>query len=153
MAADIQCGFAAASRSMTEPPFRPVIRTQADLEQMWRRLMSPLGFTSCALWLVVLEDDRPVPRVTEFVRTPRAPGEDDAAAVAGAIENLATPKTSLAFLRTRPGRGRPDHDDLAWAQTLYAAGQLADAPLAVVHLAHDDDVVPMPMDDLLRAPA
>ena len=139
---------------MDPMPFRPLLRTQADVEAMWRRLMSPLGFSSHSLWMVVVEHDRPMPQVVEFSELPTAPREGDSESLARAIENLgATSQTSLAFLRTRPGSGRPDPDDLAWATTLYAAGHLADVPLRIIHLAHDHDVIPLPMDDLLAAPA
>ena len=62
---------------------------------------------------------------------------------------MATPQISCAFLRTRPGAGQPDVRDRAWAQTLYDAGRLAEVRLAVIHLAHDHDVLPIAIDDLL----
>ena len=40
---------------MNQIPFRPVVRAQSDVEEMWRRLMSPLGFTSSSLWIVFIE--------------------------------------------------------------------------------------------------
>jgi hypothetical protein len=138
---------------MNENPFRPVVRTQSDVEEMWRRLMTPLGFTSSTLWMVLIEDERPLPKVVELNDMPDSPTTRDAEALAGLLENLATPQTCCAFLRSRPGAGRPDANDLAWAQTLYNAGRLADVRLAVIHLAHDHDVLPLPMDDLLAEPA
>jgi hypothetical protein len=134
-------------------PFRPVIRTQADLEQMWRRLMTPLGFSGCSLWMVVIEGDRPVPKVMEFAEMPESPEDDDARALAGFLEHLAEPYTRVAFLRSRPGFGRPTAGDRAWALALYDAGRRSGARLAVVHLAHDRDVMPLAMDDLLAEPA
>jgi hypothetical protein len=138
---------------MNQTPFRPVLRTQSDVEQMWRRLMSPLGFSSTTLWMVVVEDEQPLPRVTEFAGLPESPAAGDAEALAGVLENLATPQISCAFLRTRPGHGRPDLHDRAWAQTLYDAGRLAEVRLEVIHLAHDHDVLPIAIDDLLAEPA
>jgi hypothetical protein len=85
---------------MPDPPFRPVIHTQADLEQMWRRLMSPLGFARHTIWMVVVRDDRPIPQVMEIVETPDAPEPDDVAAFAGVLELLARPDTRFAFLRS-----------------------------------------------------
>jgi len=138
---------------MTDTPFRPLLRTQADVEKMWRRLMSPLGFRSCSLWMVVVEDARPVPKVMEFAEMPSEPEDGDAEALAVVLEGLARPDTSVAFLRSRPGGGRPDAHDRAWAHALYAAGRRAGARLEVVHLAHDHDVVPLAVDDLLAEPA
>jgi hypothetical protein len=138
---------------MAETSLHPLLNTQADIEQMWRRLMSPLGFSSCSLWLVVVEDERPLPQVIEFARTPAAPEHDAAECLAQALENFVGPKISFAFLRSRPGSGRPDANDRAWAQTLYDVGRRAGVRLAVIHLAHDDDVIPLAVDDLLAEPA
>jgi hypothetical protein len=138
---------------MADTPFRPVIRTQADLEQMWRRLMSPLGFARHTIWMVVVQDDRPVPQVMEIVEAPEAPEPDDVSAFAGVLELLARPDTRFAFLRSRPGSGGPDATDRAWARGLYDAGRQAGARIDVVHLAHDHDVLPIALDDLLAEPA
>ncbi|HEX3223655.1 MAG TPA: hypothetical protein VHR35_13895 [Nocardioides sp.] len=138
---------------MTETPFRPVLHTQADVEQMWRRLMTPLGFTGSSLWTVVVEDDRPLPRVMEVAELPMAPEAGEAEALAGVLERLADEGTRFAFLRSRPGGGRPDESDRAWARTLYDAGRRAGARLEVVHLAHDHDIYPLALDDLLDATA
>ena len=138
---------------MTETPFRPVLRTQADVEQMWRRLMTPLGFAGCSLWMVVVEEDRPVPRMMEIAELPMAPEAGETEALAGVLERLADEGTRFAFLRSRPGGGRPDESDRAWARTLYDAGRRAGARLEVVHLAHDHDIYPLALDDLLDATA
>jgi hypothetical protein len=53
----------------------------------------------------------------------------------------------------RPGRGGPDADDRAWARALHDAGRRSGAVVDVIHLAHDDDVLPIALDDLLAAPA
>jgi len=138
---------------MNETPFRPVLRTQSDVEQMWRRLMKPLGFSGCSLWMVVIEDDRPVPQIMEIVEMPLAPEEGDAEAIAGVLAHLADDGSRFAFLRSRPGGGRPDASDRAWARALYDAGRATGARLEVVHLAHDHDIYPLAVDDLLAEPA
>jgi hypothetical protein len=138
---------------MTDAPFRPVLRTQSDVEQMWRRLMSPLGFSGCSLWMVVVEGDRPVPQIMEITELPLAPEEGDAEAIAGVLAHVAEEGTRFAFLRSRPGGGRPDPSDRAWARALYDAGREAGTRLEVVHLAHDHDVYPLAVDDLLAEPA
>jgi hypothetical protein len=138
---------------MNDAPFRPVLRTQSDVEQMWRRLMKPLGFSGCSLWMVVIEDDRPVPQIMEIVEMPLAPEDGDAEAIAGVLTHLADDGSRFAFLRSRPGDGRPDASDRAWARALYDAGRAAGARLDVVHLAHDRDIYPLAVDDLLAEPA
>ena len=139
---------------MTEPtPYRPLLRTQSDVEEMWRRLMAPLGFSSASLWMVVVEGERPVPRILEVVDLGEPPDSDEVDAFAAVLASLAGPGTRLALLRSRPGGGRPDPTDLAWARALYEAGRRAGACLEMVHLAHDHDVLPITADDLMAEPA
>jgi hypothetical protein len=138
---------------MNDEPFRPLIRTQSDLEQLWRRLMSPLGFSGHTLWMVVIQGDRSVPQIMEIVDASDTPEEDDVTAFARVLEHLASPDTRFAFLRSRPGGGRPDELDRAWARALHGAGRQSGAAVDVVHLAHDHDVLPIVLDDLLAEPA
>ncbi len=138
---------------MNDQPFRPLVRSQVDLERMWRAMMSPLGFSGHTLWLVVIQDDRPVPRVMEIVEAGVPPEADDVDAFARVLEQLVGPGTRFAFLRSRPGGGRPDALDRAWARALYDAGRQSGAVIDVVHLAHDHDVLPIAVDDLLAEPA
>jgi hypothetical protein len=134
---------------MDHTPFRPRLKTQADVEAMWRHLMSPLGFASTSLWLVEVERGRPVPQVREIFELGQPPTGDDVDAYARMLSPLAAPETRLAFLLSRPGSGRPTAADRAWALALYDAGRRAEARLEVIHLAHDRDVLPLAMDDLL----
>ena len=84
---------------------------------------------------------------------PREPEDGDAEAIAGVLERLVDNDSRFAFLWSRPGRGRPDASDRAWARALYGAGRAAGARLEVIHLAHDDDIYPLAVDDLLAEPA
>jgi hypothetical protein len=138
---------------MTDQPFVPLLHTQSDVEALWRKLMTPLGFGSCSLWMITIQDDRPIPALLEIARTELEPEEGDAEALAGVLRHLAGPCHRFAFLRSRPGSGRPDLTDVAWARAVAHAGRLAGARLEVVHLAHDRDVYPLPLDDLLAEPA
>jgi hypothetical protein len=138
---------------MTEEPFRPLVHTQSDLETMWRRLMTPLGFGGHSLWMVVVQDDRPIPQILEIVETVGAPEDEDVEAFARVLEHLARPDTRFAFLRSRPGGGSPNASDRAWARALYDAGRRSGARIDVVHVAHDHDVLPVAPDDLLAEPA
>jgi hypothetical protein len=138
---------------MNDQPFRPLVRSQVDLERMWRTLMSPLGFSGHTLWLVVIQGDRPVPQVMEIVEAGEPPEAEDVDAFAQVLEHLVEPDTRFAFLRSRPGGGRPDVVDRAWARALYDAGRQSGAVIDVVHVAHDHDVLPIAVDDLLAEPA
>jgi hypothetical protein len=134
------------------PPFRPVLRTQSDVEEMWRRLMTPLGFSSASLWMVVIEGERPVPHILEIVELGEPPDSADIDSFAGLLRPLAEPGTRFALLRSRPGGGGPDATDRAWALALYEAGRRAGARLEMIHLAHDHDVLPLTADDLMTLP-
>lgn len=139
---------------MTEtPPYRPVLRTQSDVEKMWRTLMAPLGFSSASLWMVTIEGERPVPRILEVVDLGEPPDADLVEAFARMLAPLAEPDTRVALLRSRPGGGRPDATDRAWARALYEAGRRSGACLEMIHLAHDHDVLPLTADDLMAEPA
>ena len=138
---------------MTEDAFRPLLHTQSELESMWRRLMTPLGFDGHTLWMVVVKDDRPIPQLMEIVEVSEPPEGEDVEAFAHVLLGLARPDTRFAFLRSRPGSGSPDAVDRAWARALYDAGRRAGARIEVVHVAHDHDVLPVALDDLLAEPA
>lgn len=136
-------------------PFRPIIRCQADLEHAWRHLMEPLGFSRHSIWMMLIgDDDRPIPRITEIdgAVTPPEPREvDGLAELLRRLRADVAPRARFAFLRSRPGGGGVGPDDRGWAEALYAAARLARTPIEIVHLAHDHDLVPIPMDDLPAA--
>jgi hypothetical protein len=130
-----------------------LINNQADLEQVWRRLMEPLGFTRTSLWIVFIHPDgRPQKTLIEvpvpdeaMVPDPTAPELLDLLAewTTGRV-----PDGRVAFLRTRPGRGGLDASDRLWAAALYAAARVASVPCEVVHVANDDRLVPVPLDEI-----
>ena len=142
---------------MSENPYRPTVRTQAELEQTWRHLMEPLGFGGHSLWLMVIRaDGRVLPRLTQIEETVRPPTDEDEAAFVRFLSHLRDaldPGERIVFLRSRPGRGGPGPDDLAWARSLYATCRAAGVETDVVHLATDDTLVPLPMDVALAEPA
>jgi hypothetical protein len=135
---------------MTTTPYRPTIRTQADLEGAWRHLMEPLGFSGHSLWLMFIQpDDRLFPHITQIEEAVAPPTGDEGAALVDVLVQLREEHVRggrIAFLRSRPGGGGPVADDLAWARSLYAACHVAGLETDVVHLATDEDVVPLPMD-------
>jgi hypothetical protein len=134
---------------MNDHPYRPTVRTQADLERVWRDLMHPLGFADASIWMLRLEPDgRAVPRLLEITEAELAPDEPEAFGDLLSHLDSADPGGSYAFLRSRPGPGAVTGDDRAWATFLYAAGRAAGVRLEVVHLATDTDVVPLPLDEI-----
>ena len=128
------------------------IRSQADLESVWRTLMKPLGFDRSSVWMMLIgPDDRPLPQVMEIDEVDEPPVEELVAGLAGVLEQLREellPEGRFAFLRSRPGAGGVTADDRAWATALYAAARRASVPVEVVHRACDIDLLPVPLDEL-----
>ncbi|WP_299050773.1 hypothetical protein [uncultured Nocardioides sp.] len=135
-----------------DSPFRPLIRTQADLEATWRRLMEPLGFSRHSVWILMIDaDDRPVPQIIEIDDAHHLPPDLEAEGFGPFARHLlddVVPGGRLAMLRTRPGSGGPDADDLGWSRILLAGCRSAGVPTDVVHLATDVDLLPLPLDVL-----
>jgi hypothetical protein len=130
--------------------FAPIIRTQADLEAAWRRLMGPGAYAGASIWLMlVLEDGRVRPALTEITRADEPPDEEGVRLFAEVLTGLdARPGDRLAFLRSRPGGPRPTDADRAWAAALYRSARVAGIACEVVHLATEGDVRPLPRDEL-----
>ena len=129
------------------------ITGQADLEQLWRALMEPLGFTRTSLWMVFLHPDgRPHKTLIE-VPAPDSMAAPDPTApelldLIGEWTSERVPGGRVAFLRTRPGRDGLDRSDRLWAAALYAAARLAGVPCEVVHAANDERLLPVPLDEI-----
>ncbi|MAS54615.1 MAG: hypothetical protein OSB43_17080 [Nocardioides sp.] len=139
----------------TTPIADTPIRTQADLEAFWRRLMEPLGFSDGTLWVLAIGgDDLPTPTLLEVVDEGVQPTPEEAIAFGAFLAHLSAdvPDGSRwAFLRSRPGRGGPTAADRALVAGLVAGCRDAGVPTEVVHLATDDTLVPLPYDELARS--
>lgn len=152
MTAALPPGSGKAPRMTDTTPFRPLIRTQADLQRTWQRLLSPLGFSGQSIWMLVIDaDGHPLPQITEITEA-ELDGDLDAADFSRLLVHLreaGLDTVRLAFLRSRPGPGGVTAEDRSWAALLYDAARLAGVPVEVVHRASDHDVVPIPLDDVL----
>lgn len=143
----------------THPPerFAPTLQSQADVELMWRTLMTPLGWSSRTLWFVLVSrDDRPVPQVYEIPDLPERiepEGHAQAAALWRGLLAEVLPGGRVALLLARPGGGGPGPLDRAIAEGTYAACRAVGVPLEVMHLATDDDIWPLPADEVLTRSA
>ena len=135
---------------MTDEPFRPLIRTQAELEECWRYLLRPLGFRSESLWLLPIgDDDRPLTRLIEIAEATDI-GPADVPALTVLLETVRdeTDLDRIALLRSRPGAGGVSPDDRVVARALYDAAVACGLGGEVVHVATDADIHPVPLDDL-----
>ena len=134
------------------PGFRPTIHTQAELETLWRSAVSPPADNEHRLWLMRIDADRrAVPRIIEIPGSVDPPQPDDEL-TAGLVTLLGClvedePGSSVAALRSRPGRGVRS-EDREWAHALHAAAVEAGVPLEVVHLLTDAGVTPLPLDEI-----
>ena len=132
--------------------YRPTIRTQRDLETVWRTLMGPLGFSSQSLWLLLIgQDDAPIPMLPRIEDLKQPPDAEETERLAGFLQTIVeaagVPDARVAVLRSRPGRHGPDAADRRWADAVYAAARIAGVRCEPVHLATDADVLPLPRDD------
>jgi hypothetical protein len=129
-----------------------LIRNQADLEQLWRTLMEPLGFTRTSVWMLFIDaDDRPVKQLTEISEAYVPPDDVESRGLEQVLRRIveeSVPGGRVAFLRTRPGKGGLNELDRRWAAALYAAAHRAGVPCEVVHAANDVRLMPVPLDEI-----
>ncbi len=133
-----------------------IIRTQADLEAVWRELVEPLGFAEGSLWVMPIgPDDRPTKALLQIQDDlDGPPGPGDVAALGEVLRMVgedSEPGTRWALLRCRPGGGGIRPDDRALVGALLASCREAGVPTEVAHLATDETVVPVPYDELARS--
>lgn len=120
------------------PPWQehPAVRTQAELERLWRGLMGPLGFSRRTLWMLPLDhDDRPGPLV-QIDDLPEAPDDRSFENLADLLRHGAL-GPGVAFLLTGPGRSPMTEGDLAWARGLSRVAGRAGMTDRPVHRAND----------------
>lgn len=130
----------------------PPLRTQADLHRQWRAMMGPLGFSGRRLWLLFLEpDDRPTELLMQIDDVPEDPREGETDSLLALCREVRREHGlgRVAVLLSRPGEGRVSVSDRRWGRALLDSARRLDVPLAPVHLANDDTLVPLTGDDLL----
>lgn len=130
--------------------FEPILHTQADLHDAWCQLMGPLGFSEQSIWMLRIgADRRPIPQIVKIAEADEVPVGTEGHGFPEVLRLLddAEPGNSFAFLRSRPGRGVTT-EDRAWAAFLYDAGRVSGVQVEVVHLATDDEVTPLPLDEV-----
>jgi hypothetical protein len=102
---------------MSDTPYAPVIRSQADLEDAWRHLLGPLGFSGHSLWLMFVQPDGvPLPHLSQVEDCVTPPTDVEQANFVALLKTLRREMRKderLVFLRSRPGRGGARPDDLA----------------------------------------
>ena len=93
--------------------YRPVVRSQSDLEAVWKHLMglqtSDRGFGGHSLWLVVIDaDDRPFPQITEITEAVEPPDDEMISSIATFLDGLADRWSPLRVPAFAARSRRPD---------------------------------------------
>jgi hypothetical protein len=128
-----------ACETATDP-----IHSDADLRQRWRALMGPLGFGERLLRFVLVGPDRRFLQVLSDVEVPAAPNPQLVAELMAAVSDLLSrcePGTTVAFLLTRPGRGRVSGADQRWAALVTSCAADFEVPIEPFFRANDEAVL------------
>lgn len=137
---------------MPPPPPGTVVRTNAELAEVWRSLMGPGGFAMSSIWMVFLDDDsRLTPVIVPIEDVPAEPDDQFVGNLAYIIGDLLRDgaASSVALLLSRPGSRAMTEADRSWARALREA--LAELPMWPVHLATRGHVQVFAPDDLVAA--
>lgn len=133
-------------------PYRPAITNQTELGEAWRHLVRPLGFHRRSLWLLLIDaDDRPTPVLTEVTDLPEDVEPETMHGLAETLLHLLAqiePAGRWALMLSRPGAGGASDADRTWAAGLYDTCRRHGIAHDLVHLATDDAILPVPLDDV-----
>jgi len=126
-----------------------VIRTQTDLEALWRTLMGDLGFSRTTLWLLLMDHAGEVlPVVVPIEDIPSRP-TDAVENLTGVLTHVVPPGGSAAFLLTRPGADGPlTPSERAWTRALEVVAANLGPTRWPVHRANDVALRPCTPDEL-----
>jgi hypothetical protein len=132
-------------------PYRPILRTQADVATFWTEICRPLGWARHDLWFVMVDAERrPLPLVQD-VRD--RPVEVDPEMVRGLVDvwrhvrDDLVPDGSFAVLLCRPGSEVVQPTDRQWASAIASEAAAAGVPLEMIHVASDEAIRPLALDD------
>jgi hypothetical protein len=135
--------------TLRTPSDQPPVRTQSDLEALWRDLMGPLGFSRTTLWTLLIEADGRVPGdLLPLDGIPARPTEA-VERLTLLLRQLVPPGGSVAFLLTRPGDDSViTPDERAWTRALEIVGRTVGSTVWPVHRANDEALRACTPDDL-----
>lgn len=106
--------------------------------------MGPLGFGERLLRFVLVGPDRRFLKVLSDMPVPTAPDSGLVKDLMSGISDLLAerePGTTVAFLLSRPGRGRVSDADRTWATMVSACAQRFDVPIEPFFRANDESLI------------
>ena len=111
----------------------------------------PLGFGSARMYVVfVPPDGRVLPQIMDIDELPDLPDPELVgnlmAVLSSVLDAPHNVGTQLAVLYARPGRRGLSGADCAWASALVTAARRHGAPLWLVHVANDEELLVVPPD-------
>ena len=134
-------------------PEETIIRTRAELTELWRDLMGDDGFGIRTLWHLLLgSDGRLSPVILPIEDVPELPDPAMLGNLAAVLQQVCCDQelTSVAVLLSRPGGRAMTDRDRGWACAIRDGyGALSPWP---VHLATRGEVQVFAPDDLIGAP-
>lgn len=134
-------------------PYRPTLTTDADVTSMWQTLFEEPGWRTTRIYIMVVDQEhRPTPIMTEVDETPHPLAPEDAVGLISSFARVLEefePSGSLAVLMCRPGTDQLTEEDRSGCRHLYAAARQAGTPLELLHVGTDTAIVPAPMDAVL----
>jgi hypothetical protein len=138
---------------MTPRPPQSVVRSAAELSELWQQLMGDGGFSKASLWVVFFdEDDRMQPVIMPIEPLPPEPDAAFLRTLSRVLGDLADAGAvaSVALLLSRDGPATMTESDRRWARALHA--ELRDAlGRWPVHLATRNRIQVLALDDLIAA--
>lgn len=130
---------------------RPV-RTPAELEATWRRLIEPLGFASRQIFAILLDrDGELVPSIINITDCPASPDGQMLVNLARSLRSAlddSDPDGSCAVLWARPTGAGTRASDITWIRAITAAMAMQSLDGWPVHHADDSVLRVMSPDDL-----
>jgi hypothetical protein len=131
--------------------FDSTLTCDADLTDMWRTIIQPLGWDEHRLYLMFVDHVRTVlPQILQIDEMPANLDLADARQFASSFRHIVGTLGcgSVAVLVVRPGRGGPSDVDRATCRHLYQAAREAGLALEVIHVGTDTSITPAPMDEV-----
>ena len=137
---------------MTSQPDLPPILAQADLTAAWTELMGELGFSARQLWVMFIGPEGVAhPAVMKVEDLDDLPDDLFCGNLVQICRHFVDEDPAhgrVAMLLARPGRAALTASDRTWAAALYRAVRLGAIAADPLHLANDEELRVVAVDDV-----